>query len=41
MTEINKYNIRTHFRKYLAGYSLLVFLAGVVGIIGLEARGIL
>jgi len=41
MTEIQKYNISTHIRKYSAGYSLLVFLAGAVGLIALEARGIL
>ena len=40
MTEIDKDKLRRHYSKYSVGYSLIVFLIGVVMVIGLEAHGI-
>ena len=38
---MNKQRIRTHLKKFEIAYTMLVFWIGVLGLLALEARGVI
>ena len=41
MTEMNKYRLRRHLKKYDVAYSIALFMLGVMVALALEARGVI
>jgi len=41
MTEMNKYRLRQHLKKYDVAYTLIIFMMSVMVLLALEARGVI